>query len=193
MEGLKLGSFRPEIWWFAAFLESIPSSLQTCPSYSPPSVTGSPTEGMLILRGLLWSTAVIPIRRISATSPESIVRPPVRTEGMFSMFPSNQHALYVSWYLLIILGTDPSSTCDVVLKMPSSSPSLSIETTRCLINKKSSKSSWENSRQHTYLSRELNLLHTLLKEINSETQWYFPLLGYFCRMVQEVWRKRLKK
>ena len=65
---------------------------------------------------MLLPTNVIPMRQISATSSESIVQPPVRIEGNFSMFPSDQDTLSVFWYGFIILGAGPSSTCDVVFE-----------------------------------------------------------------------------
>ena len=149
--------------------------------------------GYVLLQGFVSSTTVIPIHQSSTTSSELIVRPPVRTEGKFLMFPSNQDAIYVSWFVLIILGASPSSTCDVVLKMTSSSPSSLTKTIRFLKNRKLSKSLWDTSRHHPSLSHELTFLHTFPKIISSETQWCLSLLVYFCQMVRGVWRKRIKK
>ena len=108
------------------------------------------------------------------------------------MFPSNKEALSVSWSVLIILGATTSSTCNVVSKIPSSSPSLSIETFRCLKNRTLSKYSWDTYKHHPSLSCELTFLHTITKVISLETKWCLSLLMYFCRMMREGWTKRLK-
>ena len=132
---------------------------------------------MFSFRGSLLSTTVILVCQSSATSSESIVRLPVRTQNNFFVFPSNWKAIYMSWYVLIILGAAPSSTCDVVSKMTSSSPSLSIETICCLTNRKSSISLWDTYIHHPSLSRELAFPHNLPNIISSETQLCLSLLG----------------
>ena len=148
---------------------------------------------MLSSRGSLSSTTIILICWSFTTSSELIVQPPVRTESKFLMFPSNQDNLSVYWYILIILGESPSSTCDAVLKIPSSSPYLLIKTTRYLTNIKPSKSSWTTSRHHHYLYRKLTFLHALTKTTSSKNWWCLSLLGYLCQMVREGWSKRLKQ
>ena len=101
MEGLMLGSFGPEQWWFATFLGSVPSSPQTFPSKSSPSITVAPIEGMCSSRGSLSPTTAIPIHGSSAKSSELIVQPHVRTESKFLVLPSNRDLyLFLDLYRL---------------------------------------------------------------------------------------------
>ena len=160
--------------------------------YPPPLATGAPTECMFSSRGLLSYTTVIPIQK-SPQHPlnrlcNHLWEPKV---SFWCSLPIGTIFTCIDMYWLYLYPL-PLKLVMLFQKGPPYHPLRRPKTIRYLTNRKFLKSSWDTSRHHPSLSRELNFLHTLPNIISLETLWYLSLLGYFCWIVRKGFRKRLK-